>query len=211
MDKGSSYETNFSTRKESKNSINIFNDQKKVSSRPVLVRSSNTSLNNPNHSKISKEYIKTQSALSPLPVNSSVWRENYISQIKKLPSDAVSITVPHNSPPSWAKGYNKSDSLKNLDSKGLVIRNSHLSDSNSNLDSVKIEDLIKKLLEGTFLDLHKADEKEKDNDSDIIVSDLKIKLLPHQINGLHWLQKKEDHDSQGEKGGILADDVRYLM
>ena len=57
---------------------------------------------------------------------------------------------------------------------------------------------------------HHEEEDEEDDDSTI--EGLKIKLLPHQVEGVEWMRDKEVGTKKKNgvlpKGGILADDVR---
>jgi hypothetical protein len=51
----------------------------------------------------------------------------------------------------------------------------------------------------------------EDDEEDGVVDGLKVKLLPHQIEGVGWMIDKETKKKKGgmlPKGGILADDVR---
>ncbi|CCJ28149.1 unnamed protein product, partial [Pneumocystis jirovecii] len=153
--------------------------------------------------KNSKGYIKSQTSLSPLPVNSANWKKKLVSQIKTSPSDAVSIEVPHNSLPSWVKTQSKAGSKKDLGFEKNSVNSFRKLPTSTCIDHVKIQDSIKKLLESTFCDY---EDKETDTDTGYVLG-LKVRLLKHQINGLRWLQKREDQGSNEEKGGILADDM----
>ena len=60
---------------------------------------------------------------------------------------------------------------------------------------------------------HEFEENEDDdNDDDGSVEGLKVKLLPHQVEGVDWMRSKEMGQRKKNgvlpKGGILADDVR---
>ena len=61
------------------------------------------------------------------------------------------------------------------------------------------------------IEVVQEDEDEVDED-DGTVEGLKIKLLPHQVNGVEWMRDKETGLKKQRgvlpKGGILADDVR---
>jgi hypothetical protein len=56
-----------------------------------------------------------------------------------------------------------------------------------------------------------AEEEEDDEEDDGTVDGLKVKLLPHQVDGVSWMIEKETgaHNKRGKlpKGGILADDM----
>ncbi|KAG5518411.1 hypothetical protein PMAC_002804 [Pneumocystis sp. 'macacae'] len=194
-----------SEKKKSSDQLNISKDQKNIFifSRPTSTCVSETSIDNFNCLKNSKRYIKSQISLSPLPVNSVNWKKNLVSQIKKPPPDAVSIEVPHNSLPLWVKMHNKVNPEKDLSLKKKTANSFKKSLTSIYTDHTKTQDSIKKLLESTFYDYENGEE-----DIDIgYVPGLKVRLLKHQINGLRWLQKREDQDSCEEKGGILADDM----
>ncbi|KAG4304303.1 hypothetical protein PORY_002278 [Pneumocystis oryctolagi] len=194
--------TQDSSKMQSK-SIDISKDQKNnILSYSDSTYTSKISIDDFDRFKNSKEYIKSHVSFSPLPVKSIDWKKNIFSQIKK-PPDAVSIEVPHNSPPSWIKTYKRLDVAedsrlkKNSDSLKLPV--------SSHVDHVKIQNSIKKLLEGTFSESCEGKDKEVNADVDGFVKDLKVRLLKHQIIGLRWLQKRENSDTG--KGGILADDM----
>ena len=61
---------------------------------------------------------------------------------------------------------------------------------------------------------HHEEEDEEDDDDDGTIEGLKIKLLPHQVDGVEWMRDKEIGTKKKNgvlpKGGILADDVRWL-
>ena len=68
--------------------------------------------------------------------------------------------------------------------------------------------------ETKYSDLSKEDEEEEgeeEDDDDGTVEGLKVKLLPHQIDGVQWMCDKEIGHKKGKgvvpKGGILADDM----
>ena len=79
----------------------------------------------------------------------------------------------------------------------------------------KAADLVDKLRglevgrEGT---VEKGEGGDEDQEDDGIVEGLKIKLLPHQVDGVEWMRQKETRVKKKNgilpKGGILADDVR---
>ncbi|KAG5438280.1 hypothetical protein PCANB_002767 [Pneumocystis canis] len=191
-----------------KNPLNISNDQKNIIfSQSTSIYISKASINNSNYLKGSKKHIKSQNPLQLLPVNSTDWKKNTISELKKKPSNAVPIVVPHNSPPSWVKTRNKLDISKDAYFKENSKNSSSKLQTSNYIDYTKIQNSIKKLLEGTFLDDHAIKDKEATPYVDGLVPGLKVRLLEHQINGLQWLQKRENQDSQSEKGGILADDM----
>ncbi|KAF2193396.1 hypothetical protein K469DRAFT_690992 [Zopfia rhizophila CBS 207.26] len=56
-----------------------------------------------------------------------------------------------------------------------------------------------------------AEEDEEDEEDDGSVEGMKVKLLPHQVDGVSWMIEKETgaHNKRGKlpKGGILADDM----
>ena len=59
-------------------------------------------------------------------------------------------------------------------------------------------------------ELDQSEEEEEDDDGS--VEGLKVKLLPHQVDGVQWMVSKESSSKKKNgvlpKGGILADDVR---
>ena len=64
--------------------------------------------------------------------------------------------------------------------------------------------------EDTSKESEVAEEEEEGEEDDGVVEGLKVKLLPHQIVGLDWLQDREAGEKKGRaapKGGILADDM----
>ena len=83
----------------------------------------------------------------------------------------------------------------------------------------KTADLVDKLkgLEvGPEDTLEKGDGSDEDQEKDDgAVEGLKIKLLPHQVNGVEWMRQKETRVKKKNgilpKGGILADDVRTTL
>lgn len=60
---------------------------------------------------------------------------------------------------------------------------------------------------------HEKDDEEEYDDGSI--EGLRIKLLPHQVDGVEWMRDKEVGTKKKNgvlpKGGILADDVRWLI
>ena len=56
------------------------------------------------------------------------------------------------------------------------------------------------------------EEENEEDDDDGTIEGLKIKLLPHQVQGVEWMRDKENGTKKKNgvlpKGGILADDVR---
>lgn len=59
------------------------------------------------------------------------------------------------------------------------------------------------------------EEEEEEDEDDGTVEGLKVKLLPHQVDGVDWMREKEASVKKKKngvlpKGGILADDVRAL-
>ena len=60
-----------------------------------------------------------------------------------------------------------------------------------------------------------AEEEEEEDIDDGTVEGLKVKLLPHQVDGVEWMREKEASVKKKNgvlpKGGILADDVRFLL
>ena len=57
-------------------------------------------------------------------------------------------------------------------------------------------------------------EAEEEEEDDGTIEGLKVKLLPHQVEGVEWMRDKETTQKKTKgvlpKGGILADDVRSL-
>lgn len=57
-------------------------------------------------------------------------------------------------------------------------------------------------------------EEEEEEEDDGTVEGLKVKLLPHQVDGVEWMRDKETTQKKTKsvlpKGGILADDVGFL-
>ncbi|PWO23979.1 CT20 family protein [Pyrenophora tritici-repentis] len=87
------------------------------------------------------------------------------------------------------------------------------------VDSGAASENIKALLEGAFDEesekiprtrLQEAEPEEEEED-DGTVEGLKVKLLPHQVDGVSWMIEKEtgNHNKRAKlpKGGILADDM----
>lgn len=83
-------------------------------------------------------------------------------------------------------------------------------------DPAKAEADLKALLEGGMEDDSEAEEEEAEADSkrggleDGTVEGVKVKLLPHQVEGLKWMKGRElGPVKRGKvpKGGILADDM----
>jgi SNF2 family DNA or RNA helicase len=72
----------------------------------------------------------------------------------------------------------------------------------------RVEDLAKKM-ENVKVDEAEGEEDEEEDDG--TVEGLKVKLLPHQIDGVEWMRDKElgTRKTRGvfPKGGILADDM----
>lgn len=67
--------------------------------------------------------------------------------------------------------------------------------------------------EGADEDEENEDEEDDEDDyeDDCTVEGLKVKLLPHQVDGVHWMCDKETGQNKAKgvlpKGGILADDM----
>jgi len=61
-------------------------------------------------------------------------------------------------------------------------------------------------------DKAEVEEEEEEEVDDGTVEGLKVKLLPHQVDGVEWMRDKESGAKKKNgilpKGGILADDVR---
>ena len=75
----------------------------------------------------------------------------------------------------------------------------------------KLKDLVVKL-DITPTDKAEVEEEEEEEVDDGTVEGLKVKLLPHQVDGVEWMKDKESGAKKKNgilpKGGILADDVR---
>ena len=75
----------------------------------------------------------------------------------------------------------------------------------------KASDLADKLREMSVIGKEGADNEDEDEEDDGTVEGLKVKLLPHQIDGVAWMRDKElgKKKTRGvfPKGGILADDM----
>lgn len=74
----------------------------------------------------------------------------------------------------------------------------------------KVDDLARKI-QGLDVQQVNAEQKEEEEEDDGSREGLKVKLLPHQIDGVEWMQNKES-GTKGlkgtrPKGGILADDM----
>jgi SNF2 family DNA or RNA helicase len=58
-------------------------------------------------------------------------------------------------------------------------------------------------------------EEEDDDEDEGVVDGLRVRLLPHQVDGLEWMTDKEIGKRRGKgvlpKGGILADDVSLII
>jgi SNF2 family DNA or RNA helicase len=74
----------------------------------------------------------------------------------------------------------------------------------------KVDDLNKKMQGMKVEDQNEGDDEEEEED-DGTVEGLKVKLLPHQIDGVAWMRDKELGTKKTKgvypKGGILADDM----
>ena len=61
----------------------------------------------------------------------------------------------------------------------------------------------------------KSDDEEEDEEDDGKVEGLKVRLLPHQVDGVEWMRDKETGKKKTRgvlpKGGILADDVGLMQ
>ena len=143
------------------------------------------------------------------------------------PSNFVDLTKTNHSQPIYNNLYNRIDESA--------------SDPMNYMDAAKANESLKALLEGAFEDEDdkprtrrrkeqrdidaaglvnkmqsmKVDEaeveEEEEEEDDGSVEGLKVKLLPHQIDGVAWMQDKERGSKKTKgifpKGGILADDM----
>ena len=80
----------------------------------------------------------------------------------------------------------------------------------------KLQELKVKAEGGKDDEMISDDEKEEDEDEDDgQVEGLKIRLLPHQVDGVEWMRDKETGKKKTRgvlpKGGILADDVGLTL
>ncbi|KAI1777270.1 SNF2 family N-terminal domain-containing protein [Hypoxylon cercidicola] len=69
---------------------------------------------------------------------------------------------------------------------------------------------IKALLEGSIEDEENKDAKEEDGEDKSHVEGLKVRLLPHQVEGVEWMKGRElgpVKKGKVPKGGLLADDM----
>ena len=143
------------------------------------------------------------------------------------PSTFVDLTKTNHSQPVYSNLYNRIDESA--------------SDPMNYMDAAKANESLKALLEGAFededdkprtrrrkkqqdadanglanemqsmkVDEVEAEEEEEEED-DGSIEGLKVKLLPHQIAGVAWMQDKERGTKKTKgifpKGGILADDM----
>lgn len=76
---------------------------------------------------------------------------------------------------------------------------------------IQTDDLIAKLGGLTVTNDQPADESEEEEEEDDgTVEGINVKLLPHQVDGLHWMRERElgtRKKGTVPKGGILADDM----
>ncbi|GAA5874648.1 hypothetical protein JCM8547_003947 [Rhodosporidiobolus lusitaniae] len=109
----------------------------------------------------------------------------------------VPIDVPRNPPAGSSKSGGKegfgdlADDERNLRD---AMRNLNVGE---NLSATETEAALKELVSST-LDMEGVDTSESAPEG------LAVTLLPHQIQGLHWLK---DRESKKKRGGILADDM----
>ena len=143
------------------------------------------------------------------------------------PAHFVDLTKTHQSQPVYNNLYNRIDESA--------------SDPMNYMDAAKANESLKALLEGAFEDeddkprtrrrkkQHNADatglaakmqsmkvdaaavEEDEEEEDDGSIEGMKVKLLPHQIDGVAWMRDKERGTKKTKgifpKGGILADDM----
>lgn len=75
--------------------------------------------------------------------------------------------------------------------------------------------LVKEKSDNTHSDeVNTYTDEEEEEDDDGAVEGLNVRLLPHQVDGVSWMMDKEIGKRKNgilPKGGILADDVSFLM
>ncbi|EPX73453.1 ATP-dependent DNA helicase Rhp16b [Schizosaccharomyces octosporus yFS286] len=165
---------------------------------------------------------------APIPVNSSAWKSSYNKNIRKISkptsekpaSDAFVIQTPKNDAPTWLNSpvqpKTPSSPISTPPRRNYGIDKFASEDY---VDPEKTQELLKDLFAGSFVETEQNLGQEKEQS----IKGLKLSLLPHQIQGLRWLKRREndDHDDEenyttikktSEKenksyGGILADDM----
>ncbi|EPY51093.1 ATP-dependent DNA helicase Rhp16b [Schizosaccharomyces cryophilus OY26] len=168
---------------------------------------------------------------APIPVKSSAWKSPYkqnITKISKPPlnkptSDAFVIKTPKNDAPTWlntpVQPRTPSSSASTSPRKNY---SSPKLSSHEFVDPIKTQETLKDLFAGSFVDKATID-SESGHNGEFSIKGLKLSLLPHQVQGLRWLQRRENTDndevqntaSKEKKikeefkpyGGILADDM----
>ncbi|WBW74765.1 DNA translocase Rhp16b [Schizosaccharomyces osmophilus] len=181
----------------------------------------------PKISKIGKEHWDID-PFAPIPVNSSAWKSSYNKNIKKaskLPSenpasDAFVIQTPKNDAPTWlntpVQPRTPSSPMSTPPRRNY---GSPKVSSQEYVDPLKTQDILKDLFAGSLAET----EPNSDQEKELFIKGLKLSLLPHQIQGLRWLKRRENGDRDGVQnptskkkqalkelksyGGILADDM----
>ena len=79
----------------------------------------------------------------------------------------------------------------------------------------KLQNLEVKSEEKKHDDAELEEEEEEEEADDGTIEGLKVKLLPHQVDGVDWMRDKETSQKKTKgvlpKGGILADDVGFSL
>ncbi|GAA5825079.1 hypothetical protein JCM11251_006091 [Rhodosporidiobolus azoricus] len=122
-------------------------------------------------------------------------KDRILQQMKEQSQKmGVPIAVPQN-PPAGARGGSRKDELIDVldDEKALAKAMNDL-----NVGDLQDQEAALKELVSSTVNMEGVDESEPQPEG------LEVTLLPHQIQGLHWLKSRE---SKSKRGGILADDM----
>lgn len=81
------------------------------------------------------------------------------------------------------------------------------------MSAEKADEALKEFFESTLIPEKEDDGAQSNKEKTGVIQGLKVTLMPHQIEGLEFLQDHESNDNKakgkGRYGGILADDVFF--
>ncbi|GAA5898540.1 hypothetical protein JCM6882_007810 [Rhodosporidiobolus microsporus] len=121
-------------------------------------------------------------------------KDRILQQMKEQSQKmGVPIAVPNN-PPAVKSNSSKDGLIDVLDDEKALAK----AMQDLNVGDLEDQEAALKELVSSTVNMEGVDESELQPDG------LKVTLLPHQMQGLHWLKSRE---SKSKRGGILADDM----